>query len=1528
MTKYSFTIVSIILCLLFLNLLSNYSDTFKKTESSYTNGYAVNLAKGISTDKIRDVLLLHNYVEDSIDAQFIANQLTYKINCENAVSSKRLTSLYDLQKRDWQISSNVLDSIGSPLFKEKLLQSRNDLGIDNSFKQLKSDTLSSSRSFGKGNGIINVIVKAEDASSYIKKLLHRNYTLCSMVIVRLSEHYLDSLENNKPSRQTICYLKTDSTGQVSFKGLDTSKSYSVIPICKGYEYGTPKGTIGGNLSECDEDGILNCEFSQIEHKIRLFDASTLKQIKEDKTITIRSPKEFKNLFAIYLALFFGAWWGLFFWTSRKKYQINRGIFSILMLLTGFCLLTMFSINNPLTDKLLGIDTAQGIIAGIIAIILILNIDFVKFYQGKFGIGFDVPIECIKWIFKPFSLKVKYLTATLSDKKSNVFFKIIILLIILLCLPFLLLDLIRLTKISDKVNNLLDKLPKGSGYLIVALLLTALLFTPLGIAVGGMKVNLNLGIIFQPSEITKYLIIVFMAAYFSVNANNIVKYSEKGNTSLFGSKLKMLFSIIIGLSILLGLYLGLGDMGPALVLAFTFIILYSIIKSKIDLEGINEQQQLARILTCDLAMLIYGVISFILFLCIGNVIGSMAIGCFAWFIIWIIAGITQKQIFESPILFNLILAAFIFGGSILSDSDISKLKSVGERLENRNEMCTNTWGTLPINGIAADAGKNTQVAEGLWSLASGGLFGQGLGNGTPSFTPAFHTDMILESIGEQTGFVGILILIVLLSLLLRKTIILGYRTAHPFTFYLCLGIAIVTAVQFVIISLGSTGIIPLTGVTVPFLSYGKVSMILNLAAFGVVLSISKHNITDNQEITPEIAKLRKQNIGKYNYSVSILSWIYSFLALFIVSVFFYYQFIDRNDTLIRPVYVNNADGVPVIEYNPRIAEIVRKMHAGDIYDRKGVLLATSDINKINLDPHNDKRNKELDKLSREISIIKDNVSQLTKKRMRRYYPFGEHLFFMLGDFNTKLLFSSGETARGYIAEARHLDELRGYDNKLRDGNGNPIKVNLYTQEYIFNKFLPPYQKDTLLNESRGIQLRDYSALIPYLKDGINSDKLMRVNERRTRLLEFDAIEPKDVHLTIDARLQTELHQKIAEYVNENGWRNNSAWNKLRISVVVLDAEQGDLLASAVYPLPDYDRLKEEAVLDRNLNYRDQNRNNSWTAYSDMDLGLYFPSAPGSTAKIVTSMAGLKKLGTEVATDRNFRFYYDPIEKVGLDPNSLAGTWVTMDDAITWSSNNYVIKLLNTYDLYDELSQIYDIVGARVNNKYSYVLDYPERLPGLVNEEVMSHRELALYRFKEYNDTKTERRSKLKKTDGADPLIDREQIWQIAWGQGILDATPLAMARAASIVANEGKMPITKFVMGEEGQDPIRVIEKSEAEYLKTFMKHEAKSHSKFIRDDIGGKTGTPERPIKTHNVKGRDGTSRTFVDKKMNDGWYICFIYDAIISSNVNGNLKSKKSPLALAVRMERLGSGMSGQAVNLTQGVVLKVLRKLGYLNY
>ena len=80
MKKYPILIVSIIVGILFLKLLYNYSDTFKATEEAYAKGYAINLAKGISSDEIQDLLLLNNYVQDESDAKFIAEQLAYKVN--------------------------------------------------------------------------------------------------------------------------------------------------------------------------------------------------------------------------------------------------------------------------------------------------------------------------------------------------------------------------------------------------------------------------------------------------------------------------------------------------------------------------------------------------------------------------------------------------------------------------------------------------------------------------------------------------------------------------------------------------------------------------------------------------------------------------------------------------------------------------------------------------------------------------------------------------------------------------------------------------------------------------------------------------------------------------------------------------------------------------------------------------------------------------------------------------------------------------------------------------------------------------------------------------------------------------------------------------------------------------------------------------------------------------------------------------------------------------------------------------------
>lgn len=1480
MKKYSLIISSIIILFLFLKLLKNYSEPFAYVSNSYLEGASVNLEAGVDCQDIESVL--HDYLSDEDDAVFISKLLTSKLE-----KGYELNAISDLNKRIWQVPSNVVDSIGSNGFKNKLVEAEKNLGIDSMFNAASALNLKSSIILDekyKNLGKIKVTVRVkDDANGFFHKIFGDQEKPVEGVIVRLSVHSVDSLIN--PTSEVLSYLKTGSNGQVVFDGLNPNLSYSVLPIRKGYEYGPSKGTVGGNLSSVAKDGLLECSFVEDVQTIRLFDAETLNQIKADRVMTVRTPDEFKNKLTLYVVLFFCAWWSLYLLACRRSKNNDNGVFiAILMLLTGICMLSMFSLNDPLTDKLLGVDMTQGILCGVFIMMLLLNVDFVKFYQNKSKIGFDLPLACIKWIFKPFRQKVAYLTNALSDKNINGLLKSVALVVIVACLPMLILDLMRITKLSNKVAHDVDKFPKGSGYLFFALLLTLLLFTPLGASVGGMRVNLQIGFVFQPSEIAKYLIIIFMAAYFSVNANNIISYSKKGNAMLFGAKLKMMFSILIGLAILMGLYLILGDMGPALVLAFTFIILYSIIKSKVDLDGLNEHMQLYRIMTCDLAMLIYGIISFIAFLYVGNAVGNMVLGCIAWFVVWIAIGVAKKQIFESPIFFNLILSAFIFGGGILSE--VASLNSVGERLENRIEMCTNTWGTLPINGLIANAGDNTQVAEGLWGLASGGIWGQGLGQGSPRFIPAFHTDMILESIGEQLGFIGIFAIIVLISLLLRRTILLGYKTTHPFVFYLCLGIAIVTSVQFILISLGSIGIIPLTGVTVPFLSYGKVSMILNLAAFGVILSVSKYNIDSESGINKEIIKLQKKNIGKYNYSVSILCWIYNGITSFICIVFLYYQFINRDDVLIKPVYVNNSMGVPMIEYNPRIAQLTDKMYAGDIYDRNGILLATSDVRK--LSQENSKQ-----------VYLKYGLLDSSQRRQKRYYPFKEHLFFMLGDFNTKLYFSSDENTnlRGYAAESRHLSELRGYDNKLKSEDGMPIKVDLYSDEYCPGRFYP----STYSISRKGVQLRDYSALIPYLKAGINSKKLTRLNEREKAFWEIGALEPKDIQLTIDAELQTKLQQEMPKYIanqfEEGKWSNNMAWNKLRISIVILDAEHGDLLASANYPLPNCEMLKTAPDI-----YSDNFKEYSWKAYTDRDLGLTRATAPGSTAKVMSALAGLRKLGTEVAdpTNNDYIYYVDPNEKVGKEPTG----YVSMQKAIVESSNCYFINLVNDHNLYDDLAYIYNTVGAELNGIMPYCLDYSESLSNSTLKQIVDKAEgPAVDEYIKYVDR------------GIKEKMNKSQTWFWCWGQGSLWATPLTMARVVSIVENDGRMPVTKFVMDQK-VDNVSIVSPKEAGLLNAFMKEEAIAQH-IHNSDVGGKTGTAERDI-------RDARGHY---SKPNDGWFICFIDNANIRKLVDGKDMDDASSLAIAVRMERLGSGMSGQAVNLTKDVVLPVLKELEYID-
>lgn len=1491
MKKYiPLLLATVVVSLLFLLLNKNHSEYFERIEKDYKEGVAVNLSGNVNEDKLSEMLVSRGYIESREEADFIAAKLA-----EGVKKELPLENIHSLKKNAWKISWRDADSLKNSSINLRYEAILADLGLKSPVDvSLLSDTSAVDLGHKDGYAIKVRITEKDSTAGFIAKTFGNDVKGVDSVKVCLRMHRMISLAADEASgiaardslaSPVIAYAVTGKDGTVTFSGLNPDSSYSVLPMAMGFEYGTAKGTIDGTLKEVAEDGVLELGFTQKELRVTLFGNNTLDHIKSDTALTVRSPEEFKSTLFRNLFIFFAVWWGAVLFLKFRKRKFDTSILSLLMLLTGFCLLNMFSINDPLTDKMLGVDMANGIFIGVALIVLIYNVDFVKFYQGKLKMDFDGPLHCLLWIVKPFRTKVRYLTSWLRE--GNLLYKTLALLLLVPCLPFIILDLLFITRLYSPIEKWLEKAPKGIGYVLLGIILTMLLFSPLGQAVGGMRVNLNIGILFQPSEITKYLIIIFMAAYFCRYADNIVKYSAEGNTSLFGNKLKSLGWIIAGLGILMVLYMALGDMGPALVLAFTFILMYSIVKSKTDCYDENGKMIFSRVLTSDIAMLLYGVLTFLLALWLGSKMGSLFLGGTIWFVVWILYGLAvRKQIFESPILFNLIIFAFIFGGQLLSS--IGPLEDAGKRLESRKAMCTNVWGELGIDGEEAEPGENMQVAQGLWALSSGGFFGQGLASGDPHEIPAFHTDMVLESIGEQMGFVGVLVVVLTLAFLLKRILVAGFRTNHPFAFYLCLGIAIVTAVQFLIIALGSTGMIPLTGVTVPFFSYGKVSMILNLAAMGMVLAISGRSADETTVKNAAVAELNRKNIGKYTYSLSLLIFAYLTMMVVVLGVFFNYQVVSRDTTLVRPLYVKGESGNTMVEYNPRIFKISDKLKPGNIYDRNGVLLATSDYGDL-----------ESDDFYTGLGFEKPK-----EDHRRRYYPFGEHLYFMLGDANTKLFFQAEDNyGVGYVAEYKHLSDLRGYDNTMRDDDDKPVAVRLQ-DVYRPSKFLSLC--DTV--DGQNVIIRDYSKLVPFLKAGESSVAVERFNETG----ELFDLKTEDVQLTIDAELQIELQKAMERYVAGGlDARKHINTDLVRMSVVVLDAKNGDLLASSVYPLPDYKRLEAE----NGKVYSDKGKKNDkeWTPYSDMDLGLRYPTHPGSTAKVMSAIAGVNELGHDRLDEVKYEIHGN--QHTGLEPSSPLN--MDLRNALVFSSNCYFINLVNEYNLYPGLKDIYGKTGISYKGIRPYTLTYTKYDSEWANSLVRDS-ESAVYTFRRYKEAY--RKGELPR---ARKKLGWEMKWHanwlVAWGQGDLDATPLAMARVASTVANYGNMPVTRYLLTDTA-DYVHVSDSVDIALIRKYMIEEARVHTskKMESGKVGGKTGTAER-----EYKGLRGGSVA-----MNDVWYVCFIDDANVSSKtIDGNFDvNRKSSLAVAVRIERLPAGNHSQyPKGFVKERLLPILEELGY---
>lgn len=131
----------------------------------------------------------------------------------------------------------------------------------------------------------------------------------------------------------------------------------------------------------------------------------------------------------------------------------------------------------------------------------------------------------------------------------------------------------------------------------------------------------------------------------------------------------------------------------------------------------------------------------------------------------------------------------------------------------------------------------QIIQGQYAFASGGLFGTGLGYGNLSLIPEIQTDFVFAAVGEELGLLGTLGVLALYLLLTYRGLYIALRAADGFARLVAVGLTTILAMQTLIIIGGVTRLIPLTGITLPFISYGGTSLLTNFIIVGLLLYIS-------------------------------------------------------------------------------------------------------------------------------------------------------------------------------------------------------------------------------------------------------------------------------------------------------------------------------------------------------------------------------------------------------------------------------------------------------------------------------------------------------------------------------------------------------------------------------------------------------------------------------------------------------------------------------------------------------------------
>ena len=368
----------------------------------------------------------------------------------------------------------------------------------------------------------------------------------------------------------------------------------------------------------------------------------------------------------------------------------------------------------------------------------------------------------------------------------------------------------------------------------------------------------------------------------------------------------------------------------------------------------------------------------------------------------------------------------------------------------------------------------QLSHALWGFSSGGLLGTGLGLGDPQLMPAAHTDLILATLGEEWGFAGVLCVLALYAGLVWFGIRTALRARSDYNFFLALGFTLAFALQVALIGGGVLGLIPLSGVVVPFLSFGRTALITNFAIVGILFSLARESTRATEVTQPFRASTRG------------LSYVLAALGAALILKAGYVQIVRADVIAGAGTLAVQADGERRFEYNPRLLAVAHSISRGTIYDRNGLPLATSDWNEIA--DHRD-------------AYLKAGIALPDRPdpSETRFYPLGPRAFHLLGDLRTRANWSARNSS---LAERDFMVTLQGFDVRATiveipgSANGQPIyRVRL-----------------------------DYRELLPLLRHRWQPDSpaVKKIRDRDRRL-----------HMSIDARLQWRAAELLEQQLQKLG-----------------------------------------------------------------------------------------------------------------------------------------------------------------------------------------------------------------------------------------------------------------------------------------------------------------------------------------------------------------------------------------------------------